>query len=158
MLVNDTRRGFTLTELLVVVAIAGLLLAMAGPALYGMVVRQRVIASAHAFFHGAAVTRADAIRQGRPVIMRPLQGDDWASGWRIGDDPARSLSHPALPPGITVDYVAGGQVLGYRATGQPMVRGRWRFTHGDTSRVVVINFLGRVRMCDPAAESSCASG
>jgi type IV fimbrial biogenesis protein FimT len=152
-------RGFTLVELMSVLLIAGILLAAGVPALQDFSAEQQLIGAGNAFFHGIGMTRAQALRHGRRSSMTPADGRDWASGWTIDTGDGRPvLSHPPLPRGISVAYTKGGDTLGYQPGGQPVTRGSWHFSSGGKTRVVVINFLGRVRICNPAVDSGCEAG
>ncbi|EJN10041.1 GspH/FimT family pseudopilin [Herbaspirillum sp. YR522] len=150
------RAGFTLVEMMVVVLIAAIVLTAGVPALQQMVRRQRLTGAADDFFHAAHLTRATALRRGRTAEMVPPQGADWRQGWRIVVNGNEVLmTRPALAPGIDVSSTAEQARVRYLADGRPAVSGTWRFTDGATQRWVIINFLGRIRICDPAPTGSC---
>jgi len=152
---SNSRGGFTLVEMMAVVLIAAIVLTAGVPALQGMVRRQRLIGAANDFFHAAHLTRATALRHGNDARMSPLNGDDWASGWKIIVNDQLVMTRPALAPGIAVRHHRGGAEIGYRANGLPRNSSTWFFASGRTERRVVINFLGRIRICDPAPKGSC---
>lgn len=149
-------RGFTLIELMVVLLIASLLLAAGVPALQQAAAEQRLVAAANQFFHGVSLARAQALRHARRAEMRPSDGLHWERGWQIEVGQRVLRREPALPTGISVAHTAGGEVLGYQPNGQPLTRGSWHFSSDGRSRVVVINFLGRARVCNPARETQCS--
>lgn len=148
--------GFTLIELMVVLLIAGIVLAAGVPALQNFSAEQQLISAGNAFFHSASLTRSEALRYGRQALMTPADGRDWRSGWKIETGSRLVMSQAPLPTGISVAYTRGGESIGYQAGGQPVTRGSWHFSNGDLKRVVIINFLGRVRVCNPVADRSCA--
>ncbi|WP_343583039.1 GspH/FimT family pseudopilin [Herbaspirillum sp.] len=150
--------GFTLVELMAVLLIAGILLAAGAPALQNFIAEQQLIGAANAFFHGASLTRAEALRQGGRAEMTPADGRDWNSGWRIQAGQRTVMTQPPLPPGIAVAYTQGGAVVAFHPSGQPLTRGSWYFSAGGMTRVVIINFIGRVRICNPARDNNCGSG
>ncbi|NUU04559.1 GspH/FimT family pseudopilin [Herbaspirillum robiniae] len=151
-------RGFTLVEMMVVLLIAGIVLAAGVPALQDFAAEQQLISAGNAFFHSASLTRSEAIRRGRPASMSPNDGHDWSSGWKIEAGERLVMMQSPLPPGISVSYRAGGELVGYRANGTPLKSSSWYFSSHGKTRAVVINFLGRVRVCNPVSDKSCARG
>lgn len=152
---NNVIRGFTLVELMAVLLIASVLLAAGVPALRNFIAGQQLTGAANAFFHGASLARTEALRHGRRADMTPADGRDWASGWRIEVGKREVTTHSALPPGIAVTYTRDGETVAFRPNGQPVTKGSWHFSAAGMRRVVVINFLGRVRVCNPARDNSC---
>lgn len=150
-------RGFGLIELMVTLLIAGILLATGTPVLQAFVAEQQLAGAANAFFHSAGLTRAEALRAGRVARMTPANGRDWASGWTIEAGGRSVLTQPPLPPGIAVGHGGGGDALAYRPDGQPLNRATWHFSGGGKTRLVAINFLGRVRVCNPEAGNGCGA-
>lgn len=149
-------RGFTLIELMVVVLIAALVLAAGAPALQDLASEQQLAAAANEFFHSVQLTRSEALRHGRRAEMRPVAGNDWHSGWEIMIGEHVVSRRPALAGDISVAYTTGGELVAYQPGGQPVTRGSWYFSQDRQARVVVINFLGRVRVCNPGRDAQCS--
>jgi type IV fimbrial biogenesis protein FimT len=63
------RRGFTLVEMLVVVAIVVVLLAVAGPSFLDFIVRQRVQAAASELVTDIQWARTEAVSRGEAVVL-----------------------------------------------------------------------------------------
>lgn len=148
--------GYTLVEMMVVVLIAAIVLTAGVPALQQMVRRQRVVGAANDFFHAAHLTRATALRRGTAAEMGPPQGNDWRQGWQIRiDNNEVVMTRPALDAGIDVSTTASHGRVRYLANGQAAASGTWSFTGGTAERRVIINFLGRIRICDPVPPGSC---
>lgn len=149
-------QGFTLIELMVVLLIVAIVLVAGVPVLQDLGAEQQLVAAADRFFHAVGVSRSQALRHGQRALMRPRDQRDWHSGWQISIGERVVLEQPPLPRGIAVAYTQGGETLGYAPNGQPLTRGSWYFSNGTQSRVVIINFLGRVRLCNPHQDTSCS--
>lgn len=88
-------RGFTLVELMVVVALTALLVALAAPSLQALVQRNAVSGHVNAFVGSLRLARAQALQRGLPVKMcrsadaesaaslRCASGIDWSGGWIV---------------------------------------------------------------------------
>jgi type IV fimbrial biogenesis protein FimT len=92
------RRGFTLLELMVALAVAGILLGVAVPGLGAWISEQELQDRADALQHALDVARSEAIKRGGRVDVCPGAGScaggamPWEGGWAVVDDAAR-------PPG-----------------------------------------------------------
>lgn len=83
-------RGFTLIELMIVVALIAILTALAVPSYKEMIMKNRVSAAATEILAAMNYTRSEAITQGKSFIMDPLDADEFGygsfkSGWVIGE-------------------------------------------------------------------------
>jgi type IV fimbrial biogenesis protein FimT len=147
--------GFTLIEMMVALLIAAIVMTAGVPALQSMVRRQRLVSAANDFFHAAHLTRATALRYGNSATMQPPETRNWRHGWEIWVDNKLVMTRPALHEGISVTYNNRKENLIYDAQGMTTDKGTWAFKDGDNERRIIINFLGRIRMCDPARKGSC---
>jgi prepilin-type N-terminal cleavage/methylation domain-containing protein len=87
-------RGFTLIEVLVVVAIAALLSSIAYPAFTEIVDQEQVRSTTTDFMDSVNIARSAAIKSGKPVIMCSTNNGTtcngaWANGWLIFRDDDR---------------------------------------------------------------------
>jgi type IV fimbrial biogenesis protein FimT len=108
----QVRRGYSLIEVMVVVAILGLLAAAATPSFVQLKQRQEVNAMVTALGADIRLTKTEAVKRGRRVTMCPTErpnddlpvcgngGDDWANGWLVFVDDGQTLG--ALDPGETI--------------------------------------------------------
>lgn len=167
--------GFTLVELMTVLAIATILLGLGIPSFQSLMQNQRITTTANDLFASIALTRSEAIQRGTRVDLVPVEGD-WHKGWvvfidedddqRPGDGEPVLFKHGAVPQGMEVRVCltnTDGSYLAYHGTGrtrtnasaaQPLY-GSFSFTLGDLSRKININMLGRARVCNPATSKSC---
>jgi type IV fimbrial biogenesis protein FimT len=150
-------RGFTLIELMVVLAIAGIALSLALPHFRQSMLRRQLLTATDAFFYAIQLTRAEAVRRNRTVHMAPLDGRDWAQGWRVYLDDRILLRHEPLAAGIRIPdpseihiaYNGGGRSI---RRNRGMLNGHWRLRTKQESRVIFINAQGRARICSPATD------
>ena len=70
------QRGFTLTELMIVVALAAIFATLAVPNMGGMIARQRVQGQANEIANALTFAHTEAVRRGKPVFVVPGQVND----------------------------------------------------------------------------------
>lgn len=145
-----SRRGFTLLELLIAITLAGVLSAVAVPAVQRQVERWRLGAAARQVVMDLKVARGRAILDGATQRLRfAVPG---ASYQRERQRPggAYAASGPAtpLPDGVrVVDCTAAGDGIGFRPRGHAISFGTvtLRNASGD-ERQVVVDIAGRLRV------------
>lgn len=164
--------GFTLLELIVTLAVAGILLTIASPALNDMVRSYRLTQAANELVGAANLARSEAIQRGSRVTLVPCrwnegggicdEGSSWKEGWALIAGPAQGSTDlkvtqanllrlfSPLPEEVTMSSVSPGY-LSYTRDGRAL---KWdgfpqnqtvTLRAGDGSRQVIINRLGRVR-------------
>jgi len=104
--------GYTLTEVLVVVAIVGILTALAVPNFTQMMQRQKVDSQVSAMVSAMRSARAEAVKRGQQVTLCPTNNPndnlptcaagnpDWSKGWVVFVDNGPNLR--TLDPGETI--------------------------------------------------------
>jgi type IV fimbrial biogenesis protein FimT len=110
-----TSAGFTLTELLVVVAVLSIFLALAGPALSSVVATQQVRNASYDLHASLSVARSEALTRNAPVTVEPNDGD-WARGWTITVTGGTVLRRQAAYPRIAL---SGPPRVIYSGDGRP---------------------------------------
>ena len=181
-LVERTARGFSLAELVVVIAIAAILIAVALPDLRGLIARHRLDAAVSDLFNALDLARSEALARGARVHLVPAGADaaNWNSGWIVFVDndgdlrpgPADDIiaMHGAVPAGIaitsvfthqTVPYYIAYNGAGRSCSSTSSLAARWgtlTLSQDAQVRRIRINMLGRARICDPAREgASCGT-
>ena len=171
------QRGMTLTELMIVTAIAATLLAVGLPNLQALVHAQQVRSASNDLFGAINLARSQAIARNERVKMVPRdpEGTQWAQGWTVFADrdgdgapgPSDDIiaEHRPLPSGVASVFAftspAAPYYIAYNGAGRSCSTSgaaRWgtlSLFHGGAIRRIKINMLGRVRVCDPQRDDNC---
>ena len=161
----QTSSGFTLTELMITLAIAGTLVGIAIPSFTSMVTGNRLTTYANELITALNLARSEAIKRGEQVTITRKGGNrqEWESGWDVFVDVDRDnvfnnndillRTYDALPSGYTLrtglstyqDYA------GYSPSGLSIVavNDTFRLCNGTdtaTSRAITVNTIGRARV------------
>lgn len=165
--------GFSLIELMLVLAVAAILLGTGLPSLRGFIQSQRLTTVVNEFFAAITLARSEAIQRGVRVDLVPVDAVDWASGWMVfvdenGNQQADSgekviFMHGPVPQGISIRAAltdSRAQYLAYNATGRTRTNassertqfGNFTFRLDDQVRKINLNFLGRPRICNPQTD------
>jgi type IV fimbrial biogenesis protein FimT len=102
---NDRREpgfdaaGFSLVEMMVVVAILAIVLVRAAPSLRGFVAASRLTASTNALVAAVAMARSEAVRRGpgSRITVRPNDAATWTTGWQVFIDTAAGADADEVP-------------------------------------------------------------
>ncbi len=126
---NARRAGFTLIELLVVIAVISIMLVIAVPSFTSFISNYRATSAVNDFLQGITLTRNEALKRGRRVMMMPNSSSgtpsvtgDWKYGWTIFVDTNNNLTldtaevtagnliyqHAGLDASIAIRDPAGG--------------------------------------------------
>lgn len=164
-------RGYSLVELSVVVAIVGILSAIAMPSFARLLADTRVGDASSDLFSAVIQTRSEALKRRQRVILCP-SGDgqdcadtvEWNGGWIVfedgNDNGRREDDEPLLRVGemrhsrIRISGDASvGRYVSYVATGrtQQLTTGAWQagtltVCGEGIARRIIINRVGRPRM------------
>ncbi|QKT02967.1 GspH/FimT family pseudopilin [Ectothiorhodospiraceae bacterium 2226] len=112
--------GFTLVELMVALAVLGILAAIAAPSLGTFVVNQRVKTEAANLFADLNYARAEAIKRNGRVWVRPNDGN-WENGWVIVADGATSYDSCRTTPNNTDCVRLKSAIEGLSITGPDLL-------------------------------------
>jgi len=120
---RTAQRGFTMTEVLVVLIIVAILASLAAPSFSQLIRSQKIKSMATDINTSLTRARSEAIKRNGNVTLSPLIAGSWQSGWQIADpDNAGTYIevHPAIV-GLTaigpasVTYQSSGRIQGATA-------------------------------------------
>ena len=112
------RSGFTLIELMVVIAIAAILAALAAPSFREFIDNQRLRNASFDLVSDLLLARSEALKRGTPVVVTPSATDagGWRAGWRVnvGTSAGELLTErtDVAPPLRFAARDSGGNALG----------------------------------------------
>lgn len=88
-------KGFTLVELMVAIAILGIVGSLAIPAMSNFAMRQRVSSQANEIMLSLAFARSEAIKRNASILMIPVTdaSTGWSDGWCVGPTTINDCSH-----------------------------------------------------------------
>lgn len=90
-------RGFTLTELMIVVAVFAILVAAALPSYNEFVRNQRVKTTSFDVFSSLVHARSEAITRNATIVMEPVTANTWTSGWTVKQGTTVLRNQEAIP-------------------------------------------------------------
>ena len=134
-------KGFTLLELIIIIAILAITVAIAAPGLSTMIANNRISSNASDFASALQLAKAEAVARVNPVIVCKknaastgcIAGGDWSQGWIVFSDDngndtvdapgeAILLVHEALNARITFGGTAGVDTfISFRPSGTSSV-------------------------------------
>ncbi|MDF3035453.1 MAG: prepilin-type N-terminal cleavage/methylation protein [Paucimonas sp.] len=170
------RFGFSLTELMVALAVVSILTALGAPAFSDLIRNQRLTAAANDFMASVNLARSTAMQQGARTDLVPADGRSWEKGWIILIDANNNqrpdkgervvFSHGPVAEDIRVTSAftdSSKKYLSYNSSGRSRTNtsdystqsGTMSFQLGPHIRRIKINFLGRPRICNPVNDNTC---
>jgi len=157
-----SQAGFTAIELVIAMAIAAILVAVAGPSLADLLAAQRVKTTTFDFYAALALARSEAIKRNTVVNIAPRNGD-FANGWdiRVGGVVLSSrlgLSPVAIsvPVGVTLAYDQDGRLT---SSGRYDVRLMATGNANVATRCVTVDPAGRPSIrIDANRDGNCFNG
>lgn len=110
------RRGFTIIEMMVVVAVLGALIAIAAPSFTNVIEKQRAKSAAADLHTALTRARSEAIKRNRDMTLSAKSGN-WKNGWEMKDpDTDAVIEDHAAIAGLTITSSTSSIV--YRSSGR----------------------------------------
>lgn len=95
--------GFTLVELMIGVAILGILAAFAAPSFREMLETQRIKSASFDLIAALTMARSEAIKQNGAVTLTPTSATtEWGAGWTITGPDAAIIGTQGAYSGLTI--------------------------------------------------------
>jgi len=109
--------GFTLVELVVTIAVVGILAAIAIPSFSGIIANNKARGIATDLYFDLAKTRSEAVKRNMDVTMSPSDGG-WKKGWSIY--PSNQVDNVLESHGVSGDNVSlsGPASVKYNSSGR----------------------------------------
>lgn len=160
---SPTRSGFTLVELLTVIAVTCIVATVAIPSFLKLTQTNRLTSESHALLALMALGRSEAIKRIQQVILckskdgttcTETSGSDWtqgmilfadANGDRILNASDSVIRRETSPGPATSISFNTGNVLIYRANGTSS-GGTFTISSGNIQKKVVVSLAGRARV------------
>lgn len=109
--------GFTLTELVVTIAIAAILATLAVPSFNNIIATEHAKAAASEFYTSLITTRSEAIRLDQQVTMTEGAGG-WNYGWTTKSTGNTTLDTHGQMKGVSVQEASGATTVTYYPYGR----------------------------------------
>jgi len=164
-------RGFTLIEMLIGIAVLGVLFLLAVPSFRSWLQNTQIRTAAHAISDGMNLARAEAIRRNVPVqLTLTSQGGGTGAAWTVSELPAPTGTGALVQSWSSAEGAsstkivqAGGGIVTFSALGRvitpnpinnsaPLLQVDVTSTVADPAlrnMRVVVGSGGSARMCDP---------
>ncbi len=145
--------GFTLVELIVVIAILGILVSVAAPSFTRTIEKQHIVGAGEAVLLDLRWARSESIKRNTLVTVTFTDGS--ASAWQYAISPATKTVNSAIINDF--DDVALSQNFNSNTLVFNPVRGTANagtiiLTSPNYTSNIVVSFLGRVRLCGNLSE------
>ncbi len=169
---NTDNKGFTILELMVTVAIAGILVSVAMPSFTESIIGNRLTTYNNELVGALNLARSEAIKRNQQVVVEKT-GASWNGGWRVfvdvdrtagnadtfNDDANATLCesdedcvlriYSALPAGYTINSNNFGTFIRYTPSGQANLAGTFAICENNDaggSKEIIILATGRARL------------
>jgi len=117
-----TSAGFSLAELVVVIAIIGITLAVAVPGIRDFMAGQRVKSAALDFSSAAMFARSEAMKRGAQIFIKAPSSNDFTGGWCVlfADSTADCNLTVPEPETMRIQPPLAGVAINWNTTAGPI--------------------------------------
>lgn len=147
--------GFTIIELMIVVALMAIFLSLAAPSMSNIIKNNHLATQANAFVTAMQLARSEAIKRGAGVAVTAtdssVASNEWGRGWSVSASGTTLQTFEALPPANTLNSVANRTSFQYQSTGLIDNADTLQLCDdrtGETGRQITITATGRVSVAD----------
>ena len=139
------QQGFSLAELLIAVAITGILAALAAPSFSDLMKGQKIKSMATDINVSLMRARSEAVKRNRNVTITPTTAGAWQDGWTIADpdNAGSNIEVRAATSGLTVTGPDNVTYLTWAHTGCLGVSFDIRAAGTSTRSCVTVDLSGR---------------
>lgn len=143
------QRGFSLIELMVVVAMVAIFASLAAPSFSNFVVGQRVKTTAYDLATSLLLARSEALKRNQTVTVAPTDTTaGWAGGWQVvanktlGTD---TVATQSAASGVTfgaTGFPAPASVVYSGSSGRPAAVAKFQLSANSTIKCVKVDLAG----------------
>lgn len=134
-----TESGFTLPELLIVLAVAGILAAIAVPSFQSLTQSQQVKNASFELFSNLSLARNEAIKHNGNVTLTPTNAADWGRGWTttkvLADGTVSTIKSQAALKGVSITLAPANVVYARTGRASPAASFQIDASTGATSNI-----------------------
>ena len=151
----ESARGFTLIEIVIVIAVATIFTSLAAPGFRQLIASQRVRSASFDFVSALGYARSEAVKRNATVTLRAGASSDgaWTTGWRVVDPTNTTVILRSWTPGSNLSMAEAGSLtsvsfgldgrLPAGATQPKLQIAPATAISGVTSRCVQVDLAGR---------------